>query len=41
MSGKKKDQRDEPVSLLPLDPKEALTDLMKVKPEPPKERPKK
>jgi hypothetical protein len=30
---KKKRGKDEPVTLHPLDPKEALADLMKVKPE--------
>lgn len=30
---KKKRQKDQPVSLSPLDPKEALADLMKVKPQ--------
>jgi hypothetical protein len=39
MTGKKKDKRDAPVSLNPLDPKEALADLMKVKPEREKEAP--
>jgi hypothetical protein len=33
VDGKKKRDREEPVSLHPLDPKEALADLMKVKPE--------
>ena len=38
---RRKRQKEEPVSLNPLDPDEALADLMKVKPEEKPERPKK
>jgi hypothetical protein len=31
---KRQSEKNEPVSLHPLDPKEALADLMKIKPEP-------
>lgn len=35
---RKKRKKDGPVSLHPLDPKEAVADLMKVKPEPKKKK---